>query len=42
MLESFEDNESANAFYRRSGWLEVGRRFDMAPGVNEIVFRKSA
>jgi putative acetyltransferase len=42
MLESFEDNENANAFYRGRGWLEVGKHFDMESGVNKILFRKSA
>ena len=41
-LESFEDNENANALYRTNGWLEVGRRFDEASGVHKIVFRRSA
>ena len=41
VLERFEDNENANTFYRRSGWLEVGKHFDMASGVDKIVFRKS-
>jgi ribosomal protein S18 acetylase RimI-like enzyme len=41
-LESFEDNATANAFYRRNGWLEVGRHFDEASGSHKIVFRKSA
>jgi putative acetyltransferase len=42
MLESFEGNENANAFYRRNGWLELGKRFDGTSGVNKILFRKSA
>ncbi len=41
-LESFEGNRTANAFYRRNGWLEVGKHFDMASGVNKITFHKSA
>ena len=39
-LESFEGNQSANAFYRKHGWLEVSRYFDKDAGVNKIVFRK--
>ena len=42
MLESLEDNENANAFYRRNGWVEVAKHCDMASGATKIVFRKSA
>jgi GNAT superfamily N-acetyltransferase len=41
VLESFEKNEHANAFYRQCGWLEAGKRFDTASGANKILFRKS-
>ncbi|MHC4551064.1 MAG: GNAT family N-acetyltransferase [Planctomycetota bacterium] len=39
-LESFEGNRSANAFYRKNGWREVGRRFDETSGSNKILFGK--
>jgi ribosomal protein S18 acetylase RimI-like enzyme len=42
MLESFEHNENANAFYRKNGWVEVAKHVDVASGANKIVFRKSA
>lgn len=41
-LESFENNEIANAFYRRNGWHPVDRQFDEASGVHKLVFRKLA
>jgi len=40
-LESFEANDIANAFYRKNGWQEVGRRFDPDSGVNKIDFQKA-
>jgi hypothetical protein len=39
-LESFEDNETANTFYRKNGWRELSRYFDNESGVNKIVFQK--
>jgi ribosomal protein S18 acetylase RimI-like enzyme len=39
-LESFEANESANAFYRKNGWSEVSRYFDTGAGVYKVVFQK--
>jgi ribosomal protein S18 acetylase RimI-like enzyme len=41
-LESFEDNEKANTFYRQNGWREVSRYFDTDSGVNKLVFQKKA
>jgi putative acetyltransferase len=41
-LESFEANENANTFYRKSGWLEQRRYLDDAAGVSKIVFCKSS
>jgi ribosomal protein S18 acetylase RimI-like enzyme len=41
-LESFEDNENANAFYRKNGWREVSRHLDDDLGVRKIMFRKTA
>jgi putative acetyltransferase len=41
-LESFADNENANAFYRKNGWREAGRHFDEVSGVHKIVFHKLA
>lgn len=40
-LESFEDNQNANAFYRKNGWREVSRYFDQDSGVNKVVFYKT-
>jgi ribosomal protein S18 acetylase RimI-like enzyme len=42
LLESFEGNEQANAFYRKSGWGEVSRYLDKDSGVNKVVFQKKA
>ncbi|MHC4933401.1 MAG: GNAT family N-acetyltransferase [Planctomycetota bacterium] len=39
-LESFEANESANAFYVKNGWRERSRYFDRASGGNKIVYGK--
>jgi ribosomal protein S18 acetylase RimI-like enzyme len=39
-LESFEDNDKANCFYRKSGWIEQGRAFDEMIGVYKLVFVK--
>ena len=41
VLESFEDNDQANAFYRKNGWIESERFFDEALGSRKIVFRKT-
>lgn len=38
-LESFEANEPANAFYRRSGWVEVNRFLDPESGFNKLVYQ---
>lgn len=40
VLESFEDNQQADAFYRKNGWREDRVYFDDQSGVNKIVFRK--
>jgi GNAT superfamily N-acetyltransferase len=40
VLESFEPNHVANAFYRHHGWVEVRRRSDAKAGVDMIEFRK--
>jgi ribosomal protein S18 acetylase RimI-like enzyme len=40
-LESFENNDKANSFYRKNGWAEAGRYFDSRDGVNKIIFRKT-
>jgi ribosomal protein S18 acetylase RimI-like enzyme len=40
VLESFENNHQANAFYRKNEWVERERRFDEALGSNKIVFEK--
>ena len=40
VLESFEDNDQANAFYRKNEWVEHERLFDEALGSNKIVFKK--
>jgi len=42
LLESFEDNQPANGFYRKHGWVEADRYFDSGSGVRKIVFRKPA
>lgn len=39
-LESFEANQPANAFYRKSGWLEVSRYFDKDSGISKVVFQR--
>jgi ribosomal protein S18 acetylase RimI-like enzyme len=41
-LESFENNEKANAFYRKNGWRELRRYLDRDLGVNKVVFQKLA
>lgn len=41
-LESFEDNEKANAFYHKNGWREVSRYLDNNSGVSKVVFQKKA
>jgi ribosomal protein S18 acetylase RimI-like enzyme len=41
-LESFADNEPANAFYRKNGWREANSHFDEVSGVHKIVFHKLA
>jgi GNAT superfamily N-acetyltransferase len=41
-LDSFERNDSANAFYRKNGWREASRYFDQNSGVQKIVFQKRA
>ena len=40
ILESFEGNAKANAFYRNNGWKEMERTFDEESGVNKILFMK--
>ena len=40
LLESFEGNGPANAFYRRHGWTEAGRFVDKDSGLPKIRFRK--
>lgn len=40
-LESFAPNEAANAFYRKSGWLEQRRYHDADAGVDKLELRKS-
>lgn len=40
MLESFRDNDQANAFYRRRGWREAGAYRDEDYGVEMIRLRK--
>jgi ribosomal protein S18 acetylase RimI-like enzyme len=41
-LESFADNDAANAFYRRHGWKQVDRYRDAESEIDKLVFRKSA
>lgn len=41
MLESFQDNAKANAFYRKCGWSEVRTFSDDESSVEKIEFRKS-
>jgi ribosomal protein S18 acetylase RimI-like enzyme len=41
ILESFEGNQSANAFYRKNGWREVRKRFDEESSSRKIIFGKS-
>jgi ribosomal protein S18 acetylase RimI-like enzyme len=41
VLESFEDNDQANAFYRKNGWIESERFFDESLGSRKIVFKKA-
>ena len=40
VLESFEPNHVANAFYRHHGWVEARRYPDDKSGVDMIEFRK--
>jgi GNAT superfamily N-acetyltransferase len=40
VLESFEPNDVANAFYRHHGWVEARRFADDKSGVDRIEFRK--
>jgi len=40
VLESFEPNHVANAFYRHHGWVEARRYADDKSGVDMIEFRK--
>lgn len=39
-LESFESNDIANTFYRRTGWQEVERYVDPESGFRKIRFAK--
>ena len=39
-LESFRDNDQANAFYRRHGWQVTGAYRDEESGVDMITMRK--
>ena len=41
VLESFEGNQRANAFYRKNGWRELSSRFDEESGGRKIIFGKS-
>jgi GNAT superfamily N-acetyltransferase len=41
-LESFADNQSANAFYRKHGWREVNRSLAEDSRISKIVFQKQA
>ena len=41
-LESFRDNDTANAFYRRNGWQTTREYRDQEHGVEMVVLRKKA
>lgn len=41
ILESFEGNRAANAFYRRQGWTEAGRLTDDGEMPPKLCFEKS-
>ena len=41
-LESFRDNDQANAFYRQNGWQRTGEYRDRDYGVEMVVLRKEA
>lgn len=40
VLESFQDNAQANAFYQKNGWAAVRTFNDESSGVEKIEFRK--
>ncbi len=39
-LESFEENEKANRFYRKNGWVEVKRFWEEETGLRKVLFSK--
>jgi len=39
-LESFADNEQANAFYRKRGWVEIENYKDNETGISMVRLRK--
>ena len=42
VLESFRDNDQANAFYRKHGWELTGAYRDQEHGVETVTMRKKA
>ena len=39
-LESFENNEKANNFYRAHGWVQKDKVFDKASNAFKLIFKK--
>lgn len=39
-LESFENNEKANSFYRKHGWVQEARKFDKESNAFKLIFKK--